>query len=267
MSTTKKPGAWITSTKDKGRKSIREIDGKDTVYLNDSEEFLIELFNPLKFSILANISIDGKSISTSGAGIVLNPGQRYYLDCFLDNSRKLKFSTYDIENTQEVMDAISNNGLVEVLFYKESIKNIVRPYGGYKSPGVFTSQPDYSNNFFHSTNTGGVGTNFDNTFTTNSTSMSLLSLDLETGRVEKGSKSDQVFETIDMDFDNMPLSKVIIQMLPESRKPFEPLKDKYESLGTFEVIELLKQLKQIYDMGILSKEDFESKKIELLKKI
>jgi len=38
-----KPSAWIVSTKDRGRKSIKG--GK--VFLNDGDEFEIEIFNPL----------------------------------------------------------------------------------------------------------------------------------------------------------------------------------------------------------------------------
>jgi len=51
------PGAWITNSTDKGRKSIKN--GK--VYLKDSEEFQIELFNPLTECVLAEIKLNGLS--------------------------------------------------------------------------------------------------------------------------------------------------------------------------------------------------------------
>ena len=110
-----KPGAWIVSPNDKGRKSIKN--GK--VFLNDGDEFEIELFNPLTVSVLADIKLNGQSISKTG--LVVKPGQRVYLDCFIDDRKKFKFSTYEIENSVEALDATQNNGLLEVFFYKEDV--------------------------------------------------------------------------------------------------------------------------------------------------
>jgi hypothetical protein len=110
-----KPSAWIVSPNDKGRKSIKS--GK--VFLNDEDEFEIELFNPLTVSVLADIKLNGQSISKTG--LVVKPGQRVYLDCFIDDRKKFKFSTYEIENSGEALDATQNNGLLEVFFYKEDV--------------------------------------------------------------------------------------------------------------------------------------------------
>ncbi|MFM7978380.1 MAG: hypothetical protein ACKPKO_03610, partial [Candidatus Fonsibacter sp.] len=76
------PNAWIVSPNDKGRKSIKN--GK--VFLNDGDEFEIELFNPLTECVLADIKLNGQSISKTG--LVLKPGQRFYLDCFIDDKKK-----------------------------------------------------------------------------------------------------------------------------------------------------------------------------------
>ena len=113
--TSTKPSAWIVSPNDKGRKSIKS--GK--VFLNDGDEFEIELFNPLTVSVLADIKLNGQSISKTG--LVVKPGQRVYLDCFIDDKKKFKFSTYEIENSGEALDATQNNGLLEVFFYKEDV--------------------------------------------------------------------------------------------------------------------------------------------------
>ena len=110
-----KPNAWIVTPNDKGRKSIKS--GK--VFLEDKEEFEIELFNPLTVSVLADIKLNGQSISKTG--LVVKPGQRVYLDCFIDDKKKFKFSTYEIENSGEALDATQNNGLLEVFFYKEDV--------------------------------------------------------------------------------------------------------------------------------------------------
>jgi hypothetical protein len=109
-----KPCAFITNPKDRGRKSIKK-DSK--VYLEDGQNFEIELFNPLQESVLAEIKVNRKSVSPSG--LILRPGERFYLDCFVDDKKKFVFKTYEVENTEESKEAISKNGLVEVFFYKE----------------------------------------------------------------------------------------------------------------------------------------------------
>ena len=115
VKTTTTPSAWVVNSKDRGRKSIK----KGKVYLQDKEEFVIELFNPLQDCVLADIKLNGKSISQTG--LVLNPGQRFYLDCFIDDKKKFIFNTYEVEDTTEVANAIAKNGLLEVFFYKESV--------------------------------------------------------------------------------------------------------------------------------------------------
>jgi hypothetical protein len=109
------PSAWIASSQDRGRKSVK----KGRVYLNDDEEFQIELFNPLQNCVLADIKLNGQSISKTG--LVLNPGQRFYLDCFVDDKKKFVFKTYDVDDDEESLNAISKNGLLEVFFYNESV--------------------------------------------------------------------------------------------------------------------------------------------------
>ena len=109
------PSAWIVNSNDRGRKSIK----KGKVYLSDKEEFQIELFNPLQDCVLADIKLNGNSISKSG--LVLNPGQRFYLDCFIDDKKKFIFDTYEVDDADETQQAIAKNGLLEVFFYKESV--------------------------------------------------------------------------------------------------------------------------------------------------
>jgi hypothetical protein len=105
-----KPTAWVVSS-DKGRKSIKN--GK--VYLKDKEEFQIELFNPLTDCILADIKLNGNTISQSG--LVIRPGERFYLDCFVDDKKKFVFNTYEVEDSLSTKIAISKNGMLEVFFY------------------------------------------------------------------------------------------------------------------------------------------------------
>lgn len=248
---TTKPGAWVVNSKDRGRKSIKN--GK--VYLTDSEEFEIELFNPLTECVLADIKLNGKSISKTG--LVLKPGQRFYLDCFIDDKKKFVFNTYEVEATLESISAISNNGKLEVYFYKESVVSInnwrdrfntviiERYYPSYPTYPYWTTTPYYgngtnigygigttttgNNNITYGTNvtltgsattTGSytLGNNLMNQL--NSTSNNIpIAGSLETGRVERGSSSKQQFKEIDMEFDKYHISSTILELLPESRKP------------------------------------------------
>ena len=299
-----KPNAWIVNSTDKGRKSIKN--GK--VYLQDSEEFQIELFNPLSECVLADIKLNGQPISKTG--LVLKPGQRFYLDCFIDDNKKFIFSTYEVEQTLESLNAINNNGRLEVFFYKESVVSvrnwrdrfntviIERYYPSYPTYPYWTTTPYYG------TNTGNIGTGIGtntNSFNTygsnvtltgsttttgsynlgsntmdqlNSTSNIPIAGSLETGRIERGETSKQKFKEVDMDFDNYHISSVVLEMLPESRKPVElKMKKKSEIYSDTlkregsEVIELIKKLSDLHSAGILTDEEFSEKKKELLSKI
>lgn len=112
---TNKPMAYITVNK--GRTKIK----KDKfVYLENGTEFEIELHNPTQTTVLAKISINNKLISYSG--IVLRPGERVFLERYLDTPNRFKFETYTVGgNSEEIKKAIELNGLVKVEFYNEDI--------------------------------------------------------------------------------------------------------------------------------------------------
>lgn len=113
------PGAWIVNPIDKGRKSIKS---NNNIYLENDTSFEIELFNPLTDNILADIRLNGNAISKTG--LIVKPGQRIYLDCFIDDKKKFIFQTYEVENSNESKRAIKNNGTLEIFFYKEQAINI-----------------------------------------------------------------------------------------------------------------------------------------------
>lgn len=289
-----KPGAWIVNPKDKGRKSIKS--GK--CFLENDSNFEIELFNPLTVSVLADIKLNGQSISKTG--LVVKPGQRVYLDCFIDDKKKFIFKTYDVEDTGEVLDAIQKNGLLEVFFYKEDVitlnnwksrfdRVIVEKWYPYYP--TYPSYPTYPNIWYSSTGGSGTSTTLGGTtFTTNSSnalvgktttssynngSNNMTPINsIETGRAEKGNKSKQKFTEVDMDFENHYIHSVIIQILPESRKPAEVKEVFNKKTGEFkfkkeseDVIELIKKLSDLHLSGILTDEEFKNKKTELLSKI
>ena len=246
------PSAYIT----KDKKRLKQFG--QTVYLNNGDEFQLELFNPSSTTVLAKIKLDGSYIS--GGGIVLKPGQRVFLERYLDDARKFKFETYEVDGTSnEVLDAIAGNGDVVIDFfdeYKQPVWNNNITYGGSFGGPIHTynSNPlninagyvngqTTTNINYSSTNTAGVSfntTSMSNTLTgpnkrdflrsakkskPNSRSevtMDMLSMDsLETGRVEKGGKSDQSFKTGDKNFNSYTCSTSIWKILPLSQKVYE----------------------------------------------
>jgi hypothetical protein len=112
------PSAYVT----KNRQRVKQYN--DSVYLNNGDEFEIELFNPTQNKVLAKIELNGKSI---GSGIIVRPGERVFLERYLDVARKFLFETYKVSGTSaEVARAIANNGLVNVKFFSE----YVNPFAG-----------------------------------------------------------------------------------------------------------------------------------------
>jgi len=289
--TSAKPSAWIVTPNDKGRKSIKS--GK--IFLEDKEEFEIELFNPLTVSVLSDIKLNGQSISKTG--LVLKPGQRVYLDCFIDDKKKFIFSTYEIDGDLESLNATQNNGLLEVFFYKEDVitldnwrsrfdRVIVEKWYPVYYP-TYRSYPwnniycggSFGTGGYVTTNgngiIGGTTTNINSSHTSDvnvsyggTTVNNLFSVNnIETGRVEKGEVSKQKFTEVEMDFEKNYISSTIIQILPESRKPAEVKDVKKVKQESNDVIELIKKLSDLHSAGILTDEEFSEKKTELLSKI
>lgn len=242
------PQAWIAVSNN--RQKIYDVNaGSDKVYLDDGQEFQIELYNPTQTSYVAKIYVNDKSMSTSG--LVIKPGQRYFLDRFIDEKKKLIFSTYDVENTKESKAAISKNGAIRVEFHSEFTPNFgwittgtttfsqypstltipanitFRDYGTYSTP-IST----FSTNNVNYTSTSGSAVNsfFTNTMGTFDSLGSLTSTrsksaestkSTETGRIERGEKSDQNFSDDNGVYNTYFSYKSEYQILPRSVKPVE----------------------------------------------
>jgi hypothetical protein len=261
------PGAWICNPQDRGRKSIK--DGK--IYLNKDQEFIIELFNPLQRSVLADIKIEGKSVSSTG--LVINPGQRAYLECFVDSKRKFTFKTYEVDGGDKVVqEAIKNNGLVEIFFYEEQIINY------YPNWNTITWT---TGGYYYGGNTGGYySSNGTSTYTTNISSLtsgvsytnnsdSFYSKSLETGKVEGGNVSSQKFEEVYKNFNSFVLNKIEYKLLPTSQQPkeIEKIPSSIQKLRENNWKDILVQLKDLYDIGVLTSDEYEKKKNEILSRI
>jgi len=114
------PTAMIAVNKSR-LKVYKNTGDMPTYYLQKGQEFQIELFNPTTDVILAKIILNGNPISQGG--LVLNPGQRVFLDRYLDVAKKFLFDTYEVSSSEEVKKAIEKNGDFKVEFYRERVPN------------------------------------------------------------------------------------------------------------------------------------------------
>jgi hypothetical protein len=209
MSSTSQAQAFITKRKQRLKQINRNI------YLKDGDEYEIELFNPNPSYILAKIKIDGDYLS--GGGIVLRPGERVFLERFLDSKNKFVFKTYNVDGEAEYVGALRNNGLIEVEFYLEQQKIML--YGN----NTFTTSTPYTFNGNPTTftTTGTYTTNNLNAVVNTSNTSTYLSKTIETGTTERGSNSNQQFTNSDRSFEWSPFQTTIWKILPESQKQYD----------------------------------------------
>jgi LEA14-like dessication related protein/rubrerythrin len=226
------PTAHVTVNKN--RVKIYE---KNNYYLKNGQTFEIELFNPTTGRVKADIYLDGVQIS--GGGLILKPGERIYLERFIDTNNKFLYETYEVENTEEVSRAIAKNGNLEVKFFRENIANY---YWNNNFPNWST------NTVYYHTNDNNSFTLGPGNFTSNNTSTNFIDLDmmnnnttltncnavytsmedsvnevnavnLETGRIERGDASDQEFENTYGNFDTYAFKIIQYKINPVSQQP------------------------------------------------
>ena len=219
------PNAWIANSRDNGRLSIKQ---GNKIYLDNEQEFKIELFNPLTTSVLAKIFVNNAPISSSG--LVLRPGQRFFLDCFVDSKQKFVFNTYDVEDTNSSKEAIKYNGDIRVEFYKETTftnnwyntnwydyYHRTAPYDWNTIPNWYSPikgdfQPNLTNGITCDVTSYGGTMLLSNTINTSS---------IETGRIEGGDISSQTFTNVFKEFEDVAVSIISYKLLPNSTKPIE----------------------------------------------
>lgn len=276
------PQAWVVSSNDRGRKKVYK---NNKVFLNNGEEFEIEIHNPTKNNVLSSIKLDGKLISDTG--LIVRPGERIYLDCFIDNNsnnKKFVFKTYEVEDTDESKKAISSNGKLEVSFYKEDIIGEIdltsligsKPVQDWRinpwvnpwvNPWIDPYRWNINNSIIGSGSIDLKNTNgWDNYLSTPTTTTNINS-NIETGQVSKGDISKQKFREVDMDFEDKVLSSIKYKLLPESRKPktkkdINPLKKVSEKIhsksNSFEDLYInLQNFKNLNNDGVLSSQEFD----------
>jgi hypothetical protein len=209
-----------------------------TYYLQKGQEFQIELFNPTKNAIMVKISLNSRPISQGG--LVLRQGERVFLDRYLDVAKKFKFDTYEVENSEEAIKAIEDNGDFKVEFYDEIVQPLTNNWNyldwTYRTPnswgGDFNTLNSYNQKIGTTLDFG--ATQLNASLTTSSLSSTiggqslrsaetprrrlLKSKSIETGRVEQGSTSEQKLQTVDMKFNSYPFHTVKYKLLPVSQK-------------------------------------------------
>jgi len=201
------PSAIIT--KKRNELKYYRVNETNTIYLNDNDLFEIRFFNPLNVTVGAEIFINNKKISDSK--IVLYPGQDVTIERYLDTNRKFKFETYTVDtNNPAVKNAIKNNGIIEIYFYKEKEKSVLNNL--YVSNDTYTYYDNSSISYTASLNN--FNSTFDDSFKGKSRSRGLE----ETGRIGKGGYSDQQFENVDIDFEFFSFHNVIYKLMPMSQK-------------------------------------------------
>jgi hypothetical protein len=214
-----RPESFVTKSKQRLKQYI------DTVYLNNGDEFEVELYNPTQNKVLAKIEMNGNSI---GAGVILRPGERVFLERFLNESKKFLFETYNVEgDDKSVEKSIAKNGEVIVKFYDEYVlpyyysSNFGNPItllnitsnGTYYEPSInYTTTNSVAGSVTTSfVNTGSItsdpGIGYDNKRTLK-----------ETGRVEKGSESNQTFTYDNSTFNYYPTAANWWKILPVSQQ-------------------------------------------------
>ena len=220
------PTAHVTK-----RKSRLKVYGGVNVYMNDGETFEIELYNPKTNSVLVKIKLNGKYISDSG--LVIRPGQRVFLERFLDSNNKFVFSTYEVKDTRPNRDAIAFNGNVEVEFYDEqqivTYPHLTGGSWGNSWTTINNTGSPYYGGITYTTNSAGINGTITSSSAFYSSSTpegpnirsSGVKKSVETGRVEKGESSDQSFVSVSENFSSYVSHKVVYKILPTGTKTTE----------------------------------------------
>ena len=225
------PTLFIT----KDRQRVKQ--NNNTVYLNDGEEFELELYNPRTNKVLAKISLNDNEL---GSGIVLRPGERVYLERYIDEARKFIFETYQVDkNDPNSERAIKNNGKVEVEFHDEDLGNNMWVTNDYRfrycgppnyDPPVWHQDPGF---YYGNTTEDVIGYSDDNASLTSdvqsvfscSTNSVRSSKNVEpelkeTGRIEMGSGSNQILEYDNSKFNSFSSWSCKWQIKPLSQKAY-----------------------------------------------
>ena len=228
------------------------------VYMNDGMEFQIQVFNP--YSYVIGVSFEFNNHNKTSQLLVLRPGERVWLDRFLDDESKLLFSTYQVGVSKVVQEAIKDNGTLCIKFYKERENkprvSYIKEYQPCGTIDVYYNNIGNSyclddninincasstnicsaidcslsliNSSITQTSAASTCTSYSSSTLTKSSPLPKFK-SIETGRIEKGSHSNQKFKNVYKDFEYLPFNTEYIKILPTSQKQINSndLKKKY----------------------------------------
>ena len=219
------------------------------VYLEDEDEFQIQIFNDQTTEIGAKIFVNDELIGNSY--LVIKPGERVWLDRYLDRALKFKFKTYEVNgNSRDVQRAIRNNGVVKVMLYRknstytttyiEDLTSTIQEWPFHMDPEPYWSPKIYyCNNTLGLDDTVKCSTTAGNGFVTANyttatnyseptqikatlgSTKSFKSNKVETGRISEGGRSNQEFDYVNMSFESFAFTTETIHILPKSTKPVQ----------------------------------------------
>jgi hypothetical protein len=229
---------------------------KNKIYLHNGDEFQLKFFNPLMERIGVQLKMNGKNVDNDI--LILSPGQNIIVERFIGTNKKFKFSTYEIDATNKAaVKAIEKNGKLEIIFYNEKTQPVyISPYvvyPNYKNSIIWTGTT-----IIYGTSGGTTNINkTTDTLVTNSTTDTPIKYNfnkdyvfpnglyqnletpidyskyfndamtintektkvkLETGRIEKGNKSNQHFIPIYFSVGEK-FFEIKYKLLPFSLKP------------------------------------------------
>ena len=214
------------------------------VYMNDGTEFQIQIFNPYNYTIGVSFSFNNNYQGTSNL-LVLRPGERVWLDRYLNNESRLLFSTYEVDNSKEVKEAIKDNGNLCIKFYKEKTYNnywINNTYGCFYDNSITSLKPSSTaalfsvnavntalNSYSSAASTASTASTYNINNELTSTYKYNIDSSIETGRIEEGSHSNQKFSNVYKDFESCAFKSEYIKILPTSQKQYNSndLKKRY----------------------------------------
>jgi len=224
------------------------------IFLENRQEFAIRLFNPLSEKVGVQIGLNKKF---SNNLLILNPGEVTTLDRFVDDKKRMIFETYTYDKGNEASKkAVENNGIIEIKFFKEKqvqtytssntyiYTNSQKPGKGNRKrkrtdkselKGTFTdinsknsNSRIYNHYSYNALINSTAGTDFVTTTASSYYSPIYVNFDSEitkinesleeTGRIEKGSESNQDFHQVEIEFENHPFYIVEFQLKPVSQK-------------------------------------------------
>lgn len=200
------PEVYITRNKNR----YKQYSNPPIYYLANNTEFEIELYNPNLFKVKVDIELNGACISD--CGFIILPGQRIFLDRFINQTNKFIFKTYKINKNDTNADAIIKlNGLINLKFYKEQSIN----YMPLTTSGTTTITTSYNSGMYVPPTSGKISTI---TCNLNDSKIEQYNADITTGRIDiSKNKSDIEFTADYSMFEFFPRLQTSIKLLPDDQ--------------------------------------------------